>query len=181
VSNSHEIIKQLSPNDALAILKTLARDDEVLAARIAEVAAAYLSELELEEVASVLYGELDALEVEEAWAQAGRTRYGYIEPIEVADEMVGVVIAPFLEELRRYQALGMNEQVNRMCMGLLLGLYKFDDESTNEFKDWAGDAPTVLAEEVVRIWKDGRPSKADVEALRTFIEEALDGWCKRLV
>ena len=152
-----------------------------LAARIAEVATAYLRELDLEEVASVLYDELDALEVEKVWAQAGRTRYGYVEPIEVADEMVGAVIAPFLGKLRKHQVLGMNEQANRMCRGLLLGLYRFDDESTNEFKDWAGDAPTVLAEEVVRIWRDGRPSKADVEALRTFIEEALAGWCKRLV
>jgi len=181
VHNSHEIIKQLSPDDALAVLKTLVRDDEALAAHIAEVAIAHLNELDPQEVASVLYDELDALNVEEVWSRADRTRYGYVEPIEVADEMVGVVIAPYLEELRKYQTLGMSEQANRMCMGLLLGLYKFDDESTNEFKDWAGDTPTAFAEEIVRIWKDGRPSKADVKALRAFIEEALDGWCKRLV
>ena len=61
--DSHTIINQLSPSDALAVLKTLARDDEALAARIAEVAIAHLNELEPEEVASVLYDELDALEV----------------------------------------------------------------------------------------------------------------------
>jgi hypothetical protein len=181
VSNSHEIIKQLSPNDALAILKTLARDDEALAARIAEVATAHLNELDPQEVAFALYEELDALEVEDVWARAGRTRHGYVEPIEVADEMMEAVIAPYLEELRKYQAIGMNKQANRMCMGLLLGLYKFDDESTNEFKDWAGDAPTAFAGDIVRIWKDGRPSKADINVLRTLIEEALDGWCKHLV
>jgi hypothetical protein len=63
VRDSHTIINQLSPSDALAVLKTLARDDETLAARIAEVAIAHLNELEPEEVASVLYDELDALEV----------------------------------------------------------------------------------------------------------------------
>ena len=92
-----------------------------------------------------------------------------------------MVIAPYLEELQKYQALGMNEQANRMCMGLLLGLYKFDHESANEFKDWAGDAPAAFAEEVVSIWKDGRPSKSDIRALKTFIEEAMGRWCKRLV
>lgn len=179
--DSHTIINQLSPSDALAVLKTLARDDEALAARIAEVAIAHLNELEPEEVASVLYDELDALEVEEVWDRAGRTRDGYVEPIEVADEMVGAVIAPYLEELQKYQALGMNEQANRMCMGLLLGLYEFDRESANEFKDWADDAPAAFAEEVVSIWKDGRPSKSDIEALKTFIEEALGRWHKHLV
>jgi hypothetical protein len=38
----HKIIDHLSPNDALTILKTLARDDENLAARIAEMATAHL-------------------------------------------------------------------------------------------------------------------------------------------
>jgi hypothetical protein len=47
--------------------------------------------------------------------------------------------------------------------------------------DWAGDAPTALAEKVVSVWKDGRPSKADVRVLRTFIEETLGRWCGRLV
>jgi len=54
----HEIIGHLSPNDALTILKTLARDDEHLAARIAEIATAHLSKVDPEEVAFVLYDKL---------------------------------------------------------------------------------------------------------------------------
>ena len=38
--------------------------------------------------------------------------------------------------------LGMNTEANRMCMGLLLGLYRFKNESTAEFKDWAPGAPS---------------------------------------
>lgn len=181
MSDPHEIINQLSPNDALAILKALVRNDEARAARIAEIALARLGDIDLEEVAFDLYEELNALEVEDVWDRVGRTRHGYVEPIEVADEMVGVVIAPYLEELQKCQALGMDEQANRMCKGLLLGLYKFDRESTSEFKDWAGDAPTAFAEEVVSVWKDGRPSQSDIKAFRKFIEEALGRWCRHLV
>jgi hypothetical protein len=65
VKDPHEIIGQLSPNDALAILKTLAHDDEHLAARIAEIAMTHLSDVDPEEVAFVLYEELNFLEVEE--------------------------------------------------------------------------------------------------------------------
>jgi hypothetical protein len=180
-SDPHDIIARLSSGDALAILKVLARKDETLAAHIAEIALARLGDIDLEEVAFALYEELNALEVEEGWDRAGRTRHGYVEPIEVADEMVGVVIAPYLEELQKCQTLEMNEQANRMCMGLLLGLYKFEHESTNEFTDWAGDAPTAFAEEVVSVWKDGRPSQSDIKVLRKFIEEALGRWCKHLV
>jgi hypothetical protein len=121
MKDPHEIIDHPSPTDALTILKTLARDDEHLAARIAEIAAVHLSDVEPEEVAFELYDELSFLEVEEVWDRAGPTRHGYVDPGEAADQMIEEVIDPYLEELKKYQELGMNVEVNRMCMGLLLG------------------------------------------------------------
>ena len=181
MENPQEIIDQLSPNDALAVLKALAREDEGLAVRIVEIATASLSEVNPGEIAFDLYDELNALEVEEVWDRAGPTRRGYVDPGEAAGQMVEEIIDPYLEELRKYQALGMNAQANRMCMGLLLGLYKFEDESTSKFKDWAPDAPDIFAEEVVGVWKAGSPSRGHIKALRTFIEDELFGWGARLV
>jgi hypothetical protein len=178
VKTPHEIMDQLSPNDALAVLRALARDDQALAARIAEIATAHLSEVDPENVAFDLYDELNALEVEEVWDRAGRTRHGYVEPSEAADQMIQEVIDPYLEELRKYQALRMNDQANRLCMGLLLGLYKFERESTSEFKDWASGAPDAFAEVVANAWTDGAPTRADVEVLRTFIKYELYGWVR---
>ena len=95
--------------------------------------------------------------------------------------MVDEIIAPYLEELAKYQALGMNTEANRMCMGLLLGLYRFENESSSKFKEWAPDTPDIFADAVVDAWKAGSPRRADVKALRTFIEEELFGWGPRLV
>ncbi len=179
--NPGEIVAHLSPADALSILRALADSDEQLAQRIAELAMVHLSGVDPEEVAAALYDELDALEVEEVWDRAGPKRHGYVDPGEAADEMVEEVLEPFLEELRKYQKMGLNTEANRMCMGLLLGLYQFDEESTNEFKDWAPDAPTIFAEAVVDVWKKGKPSRADVKAVRAFVEEELFGWGASLV
>jgi len=181
MKDPREIIDHLSPTDALSVLRTLADSDEALARRIAEMATARLSGVDLEEVAAVLYDELDTLEVEEVWDRAGRTRHGYVEPGEAADQMIEEVLAPFLEELTKYQRLGMNTEANRMCMGLLLGLYRFKHESTSEFKDWAPDAPGIFAETVVDAWKAGSPSRADVKAVKAFVEDELEGWGARLV
>jgi hypothetical protein len=137
--------------------------------------------VDLEEVACVLYEELNALEAEQVWDRAGPKRHGYVDPSEAADEMIKEIIEPFLEELKKYQALGMNAEANRMCMGLLLGLYKFEHESTSEFKDWAVDAPSGFAWVVIDAWKAGAPGKTDTQALRTFTEETLTGWGARLV
>jgi hypothetical protein len=114
MTTPYEIIDQLSHGQALAILKALAASDEQLANRIAEMGTAYLSQVDLEEVAAVLYDELDALEVEEVWDRAGKTRHGYVEPSEAAYQMVEEVIDPYLEQLKKYQKLGMSAEANTL-------------------------------------------------------------------
>jgi len=181
MKDPREIIDHLSFTDAVSILRTLADSDEALARRIVEMALVRLHGVDPEEVAAVLYDQLDALEVEEVWDRAGETRHGYVEPGEAADQMVEEVLEPSLEELGKYQKLGMNAEANKMCMGLLLGLRRFEHESTSEFKDWAPDAPIVFAEAVVDAWKVGSPSQADVAVVRAFVEDELEGWQAQLL
>jgi hypothetical protein len=181
MQDPHEIINQLSPKDGLAILQTLAREDEQLAIRIAEIARARLRDVDPEKVAFHLYEELEFLEVEEVWDRSGSTRHGYVDPGEAADEMMGEVVDPHLDELKKLHALAMNAQANQMCKGLLLGLYKFDHESTSKFKDWAPDSADGFAGAVIRAWKRGAPDKAGIAEVRAFIEEELGGWWSRIV
>jgi hypothetical protein len=177
MKDPHEIINQLSPSDALTILRALADSDEQLADRIGEMGMARLKGVDPERVAATLYKELDALEAEEVWERAGSTQYGYeVERGEAAYEMVEETLAPFLAELRRYQKIGMATEAKRLCIGLLLGLYRFEHESTSEFKDLAPDASRSFSWTVVDMWEDGGPSRADVKVVRAFIEEELGGW-----
>lgn len=177
----HQIIEQLSPGDASAILHALASSDATLAAHIAEMAMARFDRVEVEEVAAALYAELEALEVETVWERAGRKRHGYVEPSEAAGQMIEAVLAPFLEDLARYQKLGLRDEANRTCEGLLLGFYLFQHESTSKFKDWAPDTPISFAETVVDAWKTGSPTKRDIQSLKAFIAEELGGWGANLV
>ncbi len=177
----HEIINQLSPGDGLAILQTLAREGEQLAARIAEIATTRLRDVDPGDVAFGLYEELEFLEVEEVWDRSGSTRHGYVDPAEAADQMMDEVVDPYLDELKKLHALGMNAQANRMCIGLLQGLYMFEHESGSKFKDWATDSTAAFAEAVIRAWKRGAPDKADIAEVKAFIEEELGGWGSRLV
>jgi hypothetical protein len=172
----YTFIDHLSPGDALAILKILAREDDRLAAHVAEVATSYLSSVDPEEIAHVLYEDLDALEVEEVWDRAGPTRHGYVEPQDASSEMVKQVIEPFMQEMRRYAQMGLHAQAKQACIGLLLGLYRFEHESTNEFKDWSVGEPAEFARKVIDQWKSGSPSLADVGEVRQFIKDQLSGW-----
>ena len=172
----YQIIDNLSVFEARAVLRTLAENDADLAQRIAELTLASLSGEDAEEVAAALYDELDALEVEEVWDRAGCTRHGYVETSEVASQMIEAVLAPYLEELSRYQALGLNLEAGELCRGLLLGLYQFEHELKSQFKDWATDLPFDFAQEVLAAWRRGATGEVDDDEVSGFIEEELPRW-----
>lgn len=134
-------------------------------------------EVDAKEISVTVYAELDGLEVEEVWDRAGRShRNGYLDPREAAYQMMEEVLGPFVLELEKHQQLGMNALANPVCMGLLLGLHAFEDESSSEFKDWAPDAAGEWAGEIVSIWKNGRPRRSDIEEMKSFINQEIAGW-----
>jgi hypothetical protein len=176
-----DILAHLSPEDALAVLRSLARDED-LAPRIRQVATAHLQtdaprdEHDVQAIAEEVRRELAQLEIEEAWDRAGPKRHGYVDPGEAADEMMDQVLEPYLGEMRRYQRLGMGQEAAYLCMGLIAGLYRFDHESQTEFKALATDLPCGHAEFALGEWLDGQPAPDLVKAMHAFITDALYRW-----
>ena len=90
--------------------------------------------------------------------------------------MIEDVLTPYLQELARYQRLGLDTAAREQCIGLLLGLWRFEHESTNEFKDWAPDAPLGFAGVVLDAWQQELPKGADVKTVKAFLKDELHGW-----
>ena len=171
-----EIIDQLSLHDAIAVLKTLADSDTQLARRIAEIATEQLMGIDPDDVAAAVLQDLDFLEVEDVWDQAGASRDGYRETEEVADEMIRKVLEPYREDLSRYQRLDMLEEATRICMGIISGLYLFEHESSSEFKDWAVDIPVSYAENTLKKWYTKDIPQELVDEMKDFIQSDLPNW-----
>jgi len=171
-----EIIDQLSLHDAIAVLKTLADSDAQLAGRIAEIATEQLMEIDPDDVAAAVLQELDFLEVEDVWDQAGASRDGYRETGEVADEMIGNALEPYREDLSRYQKLDMLEEATCVCMGIISGLYLFEHESSSEFKNWAADLPVIYAEDTLKKWYTKDVPQELVDEMESFIQSDLPNW-----
>ncbi len=171
-----EIIDQLSLHDAIAVLKTLADSDAQLARRIAEIATEQLMGIDPDDVAAEVLQELDFLEVEDVWDQAGASRDGYRETGEVADEMIGNALEPYREDLSRYQRLDMLEEATCICMGIISGLYLFEHESSSAFKDWAADIPVFHAEDTLKKWYTKDVPQEFVDEMKSFIQSELPNW-----
>lgn len=152
----------ISSDDAFDILRLIAREDQKIAKRIEQIAIEYLKSVDIEDIAFEVYFALDCIEVEEVWNRSGNTRDGYVDPTEMAWQIFEEALDPFCEELRKCQRLSRYAEAKKHCLGILEGIYKFEKESTSEYKDWAVDAPREYFGCVLKEWKSGQSSPEDV-------------------
>lgn len=120
-NKTREIFDEISAEDALAILRLLAKEDSKIAKRIEQIAIEYLKGVDIEDIASQVYFDLDCIEVEEVWERSGRKRNGYVEPTEMAYQMFEEALEPFVEEMKKYQKLLMFVEARNYGIGILRG------------------------------------------------------------
>lgn len=174
-----KILDQITAEDAFAILRTLVEEDEGVRKRTEKIAREHLRGVEVDNVASEVYLGLNNIEVEDLWAQSGRTRYGYVDPYERAWEMLEEVLESFMEELRKYQKLGMDKEAKTYLTGILKGIYRFEKESTSEFSEWVVDAPEEYFELILDEWRKGRENQGDIMKIEDFVRENMPDWSLR--
>jgi hypothetical protein len=178
--NPHDLINNLSPGDAHAILRQLAARDEKLAAEIAALITADLSDVDIDGVAEELRSQLERLTPEDVWERSGYTRDRYVETSEAAYGLIEETLEPFLDELRQCQKAGLPKEAEMICLGLLLGFYQFEHEVKREFKDWAPDAPLEFACEVVLAWRKEVAPGEDISEMLALIQKEMPYWVSRL-
>ncbi len=177
--NDKNILEQITPNDALAILKNLAKKDKDICKRIEQLAKEYLSEIDIDSIAEEVYSSLDFLDVEELWDSSGSTGYGeYIEPHERAFEMFEETIEPFIDEMKKYRKLLMFQEEKIYCMGILKGIYQYEKESTSDFSNWAEDVPGESFTDVLDEWKKKKKNPEDISEMDTFLKQNCPDWAK---
>src|SRR5260370_12124351 len=135
------VLESLTGSDALSILKILAKRDERLAREIDAVAGELLGEVDVAGVAANVMDELESLDVDDIFDKSGARRDGYVDPGEAAFQMFEEALAPFLQDMERYRTLGLPEQANACCLGILQGIYDFAEESSTQYNEWAVAPP----------------------------------------
>lgn len=67
--------------------------------------------------------------------------------------MIEDELKPFIDQIWTYLQQGMEHEAKICCMGVLLGIYRYDQESTSEFKDWAADIPNNCFDGLLEDWR----------------------------
>ena len=172
----NKVLAEMTGGEALEILEILADEDPTIAERIVEI---FYEELhgeegvEIEDIAADVFDELESLEVEELWEKSGSTRYGYVDPYEYSWEMIEERLDPFWEEMHRYQKLGLQAEAKKCCLGIMIGLHRFERDGENEFKNWAADAPQSYIEHTFSEWKEGKPKPEDIAEVEAMMKNGF--------
>ncbi|MCK7499517.1 MAG: hypothetical protein MZW92_60815 [Comamonadaceae bacterium] len=131
------VIKKLTPEQALEVLLRLSDNGGAIQDAVLAEARNVLGEIDLDEIAGEVFYDLDSIDVHDCWDRAGSSRDGYTSPEEAAVGLIDEELQPFIEQARRYHELAMGKEEATCCMGVILGLYRYEHESTSEFRDWA--------------------------------------------
>lgn len=173
-----KILDNISAEEALIILKRLAKNDPTFAKRIEKEADLILSLFEMEDVCEDVYSVLDGIDVHELWDRSGASRYGYTSPEEMAIEMIESELEPYKEDIFRFINLKKTKEARVYCMGVLKGIYKYSKESTSEFKDWSIDCPEEYFGYLLEEWKERIGIKDEITIMNDFINMQCIEWSK---
>ena len=128
-------------------------EDANVAKRVSSMAQASLSVVDASVVADEVFESLNSIQVEDLWDNSGKTRWGYHDPTEVAFEMVEEEVDCFVQKMEQYQSLGMKTEEKAYYKGIILGMLKYEQDRSNEFRDWCPDDPFTIAENIIDDWK----------------------------
>ena len=168
--NNKDILEIIKPDDALRILRLLENESNEMREKIQQLAMEILSDVDPESISDDVYADLDRLDVEELWDRSGKTRHGYVDPGEEACEMFEEVLNPFIDEMKNYQKIGLNEDAKNYCIGIIMGISKYSEESNSQFLDWAADVPSEYMNTVIDEWKKGNPFADEAKEIEELFE-----------
>ncbi len=173
-----EALNEINGDVALDVLKCLALNDRKIARQIEKQIRQMLDdEVDTETIAAEVQADLEILDVEDVWDGAGKDRYGtYTDPSEAADQMFSDTIEPYQEKLRQYLRLGKLEHAEKYCLGILKGIYLFEQESDSEYKGWAPDCSMGYFSNIREEWEKNCKTKSGLKNVRAFVEEQCPGW-----
>jgi len=157
-----------SDAEKAAILDEFVAADDELEDRAERAARARLAQVETDDVANAVATALLALDQEDLAANAGRTRYGYVEPTEAAWSLLEAAIEPWLKDITRRASLGLPAAACRLGIGVHEALERISQHTRDDdlLVSWAPDFAAETADRVTQVLADAGIDATDADVAR---------------
>ena len=173
-----DIISKLTGEQALKIVRRLSRKQGKLRDAILTEAMNVLTEIDVDQTADEVVAVLESVDVQDCWDRSGGSRDGYTSPDEAAAEIIDEELQPFFDQVERYHEMELPEQEATYCMGVILGIYRYERESATEFRQWAEDIPAECGGFLLDKWRERNPGRARISAMREFMRTRCPEWAE---
>jgi hypothetical protein len=170
------IFDLISREDALRVLRNLCDVDEAMRERVLLEVNKVLNQIDPDAVAEDVLFDFDLLSVDDLWNRSGPRRDGYSSPDEMAVEMVEETLRPYVKRISEYHEAGMPEEAKQYCMGVLKGIYRYDQASESEFKKQAPDVPSESFGWILMEWQNQCARKDSIEEMKEFLSRECPKW-----
>ena len=176
-----ELISKLTGQQAIHVLRRLTKESGAIAEATLAETKRVLADVDIDDITDQLFFQLDMIDVQDCWDRSAATRNGYTTPEDAAMELIEEELQPFRDQVRRYHELGMDEQERDCCAGTILGLYRYEQESKSEFKDWCEDIPLCCAESILAEWRKQNGSPSAITKMNEFVRQRCPKWAEHMM
>jgi hypothetical protein len=172
----NDVAGKITSEQALLIVERLCRKGGDVRDAIVAEAISLLSEFSLDEIADEVFDALDLIDIQDCWDLAAAHGGSRAATAEAAVDVIEEELQPFFDQIERYHDLGLIVQEANYCMGILAGIYRFEQVSEAEIKNLAGDLPREYAGTLLDDWRKRNTDKDGVEAMEGFVREKCPKW-----
>lgn len=169
-------LTKLTPEEALEILTRLANKNPGILKEIEKEAEHLLKKIDLNKIADDVFSDLNAIDVDDLFARSGPKRGGYSAPEDQAVEMMEETLEPYNSNVMRLLNLGMHQEAKTYCMGVLKGIYQYDQDAGSDFKEWCEDVSAECFGYLLSEWKKKTKNLTDLEEMNKFIKSECADW-----
>jgi|SRR6266542_1715544 len=149
--NCAHLLDKLDEAEGASVLRKLLDRHSELRNEAEAIAREMLAGISPSSVADEIEDALLQFDYDDLNGRAGRHSWGYVEPSEAAGELLEEALEPFINDLKRYLDAGLEDDADRFCQGILLGLYRVRD-SENDILNWVPDFPGEAAGNALEVW-----------------------------
>ena len=166
-----KLIQSLSADEAALVLKDMLENDSSLMKKAYEAATKITCNVDADAIMNKVFDKLNRLDLDDLSGRAGRTRHGYVEPTDAAWELFEEALDPFIDEMKKNQKRKLPTVAKVYCIGIIRGLWMYEEGSSSDFSGWVEDAPGEYVDTVIEEWKKGNPSSEDIADVMSIVSE----------
>ncbi|MBI4471284.1 MAG: hypothetical protein HY646_01360 [Acidobacteria bacterium] len=142
---SKDVLDHLTGADAECLLRELLRRHPGLRQEVGTIARDLVADVSVEDVRAEVSESLRSVGLDELNDRAGSHSWGYVEPSEAAWELLEEAVEEFLEDMKRRKEAGLEVGAEKVCQGVILGLFDVRQSRNEGALGWAPDFPAESA------------------------------------